>query len=396
MAAAAPGAGAGAGARGGWRVHAALVAVQLIAGLYHVVLKVVLNQPDGVPPMVFLTYRTAAAATVLALAAAAAAPRRAADALAALSGEHGAAASKARTSMLPSKQAMASFALLGLVGVAMNMMCFTAGTALTSPAVAASVQPTVPVFTFVLAICTGLDSVAPRKAGGKQKLLGMIAATLGAWVNATWLGPELISAGGQPDLAAASHSAAAGGNAIYQRMLPEETQPFAHAVGVLSLLLNCFAIAAYLSLQERLPVQDYSTVVVTAWTFALGLVPVAWLALLRTPDPLNWLLSYKELFAVMYAGAGPSAVNFFLLSYATRNVGPSITAAYLPLQPLASSTLQFLILGAPVRAGSVAGATLALFGVYLVMRGKRIAEKAAEASAARTQGSKRLGVPSRV
>jgi len=101
-------------------------------------------------------------------------------------------------------------------------------------------------------------------------------------------------------------------------MLPEETQPFAHAVGVLSLLLNCFAIAAYLSLQERLPVQDYSTVVVTAWTFALGLVPVAWLALLRTPDPLNWLLSYKELFAVMYAGAGPSAVNFFLLSYATR------------------------------------------------------------------------------
>ena len=146
---------------------------------------------------------------------------------------------------------------------------------------------------------------------------------------------------------------------------------------------------------------------------------------------------------MMYAGAGPSAVNFFLLSYATRcaaslgasaryalparripadsaaptslrvavsrcsvvaparslasrNVGPSITAAYLPLQPLASSTLQFLILGAPVRAGSVAGATLALSGVYLVMRGKRIAEKAAEASAARTQGSKRLGVPSRV
>ena len=129
-------------------------------------------------------------------------------------------------------------------------------------------------------------------------------------------------------------------------------------------------------MQERLPIKQYSPLAMTAWTFALGLLPVGWLAVLRAPDPASWMLSRRELIAVLYAGLGPSALNFFLLSYATRHSGAATTAAYLPLQPLASSTLQLLILGAPVRAGCAVGATLALAGVWLVTRGKQIASAA--------------------
>jgi O-acetylserine/cysteine efflux transporter len=117
-------------------------------------------------------------------------------------------------------------------------------------------------------------------------------------------------------------------------------------------------------------VARYGPLRTSAWAIAVGslaFLPLSLPELYRTspatiPASAWWALGYSIVFSLVVA--------YSLWYFAVGRIGPTQTAIYSNLTPVAAVIVAYLTLGEPVGKLQLVGAVVIFFGIYLVRRQK--------------------------
>lgn len=223
------------------------------------------------------------------------------------------------------KRDYARLAFYSLLGVVVNQLLFVKGLSLTTVINATLLSTTIPVFTLIISLALGHDSLSLRKA------LGILLAAAG----------------------------------VVYLLYPERSFTGDTSLGNLLIVLNSACYGAYIAISKDM-IERYGALTVITWVFVFGALltlPVGAYAFggshLSGAGVGVWL-------ALLYIVLVPTVGAYYLNAWALARVEPSTVAVYIYLQPLIAFALAPLILNERWNTRTWVASALIFSGVAVV------------------------------
>jgi drug/metabolite transporter (DMT)-like permease len=266
------------------------------------------------------------------------------------------------------------FGLSGLFGMTGGQVLYLIGVAWCGPATTAIYQPLVPVFTALLAVLTGYESVRPCNILTTAKLAGIALGSGGAIVMVVGSRRSSSTAG----------SGTAGGKQV---------------MGNLIIIGGCLSMAIYVLLQKKYvyaaPEDDerrrrwlQKPISLTAWSYCAGALSMLAISVphaCASPEILRGIPP-DILIPLAYAVFVTSALGYALITYANSVLPASVTTAFWPLQVLVATSLASYLYGEVVSMADAAGGGCVIISMLVVNRSNHLQETAAKAAQAEGEG----------
>ncbi|KAJ7959470.1 WAT1-related protein [Quillaja saponaria] len=247
----------------------------------------------------------------------------------------------------------------------------------------------IPIITFVASTIFRMEKLRLKTWAGRVKTSGAILCVAGALTTTLYKGKAFYIGHHSDD--DHSHTAAEASKNNWTR-------------GTFFLVGSCLSYTTWYMLQfELLKVFPWKYWVTTL-TCIISSVQATVVGLCLDRRKSAWMLGSKlELLTIFYSGALATAATVCLISWAIAIRGPTYPPMFNPLTLIFVAISEALILGEPIRVGTLLGMVLNIVGLYCFLWGKtkeikRLAQKnvATAAGAEVSTGIVDAGVPSTV
>ncbi|XP_059654739.1 WAT1-related protein At1g68170-like [Cornus florida] len=252
--------------------------------------------------------------------------------------------------------------LCGLFGGSLAQNLYAESLVLTSATFVSAMINLVPAITFVMAISIGLERLGFGTAAGKAKLVGTVIGISGAMLLTFYKGVEINLWSTNFDLLHHhdGHVAVQGHPKSGNRVL-----------GAFLVVCSCFSIALGLIIQAKM-VQKYPChYSSTALISVMGAIQATIFALCVEKDWTQWKLGWNiRLMTIFYSGIVATGLTITLTAWCVRMRGPLFASVFSPLMLVLVAIACSLLLDEKLHLGSVLGAVVIVFGLYVVLWGK--------------------------
>ncbi|XP_035832512.1 WAT1-related protein At2g39510 isoform X2 [Helianthus annuus] len=249
--------------------------------------------------------------------------------------------------------------LLGLLGPVIDQNLLFGGMKFTTVTFAAAMRNIVPVITFVMALIVRLETVKMKSLHSQGKILGTLVTVGGAMMMTLIRGPSI-------------RFPWTNDHTLHHQTSVNTFNTQDQLKGSLMVTASCFSWASFLIVQaltlKSYPAElSFATLVCMIGALEGSLLVVVAERANASVWSINWDI---KLLAEIYSGILCSGCAYYISGVVMQDKGPVFVAVFSPLGLVFVAILGSTILAEKLNLGSVLGAVIIVFGLYLVLWGK--------------------------
>ncbi|TVU33722.1 hypothetical protein EJB05_25555, partial [Eragrostis curvula] len=252
-----------------------------------------------------------------------------------------------------------------LLGAGLSQYTFFYGLKFTTATFAITFANMAPVITFLIAIVLRLESLNMKSKAGASKILGTLMSFGGVMLLSLYRGMAVTHRSTSAAALRSGHQTTAASSQGNKDMK-------SWMLGTIALLANCLCFSFWLLLQTRVTEKYPALYSSTAFMFFISTLQAGALTAMIERQASVWIVTRKlDIVTIFYGGIMASGVCYVIMTWCVQKRGPVFTAAFIPINQIMVAIIDFFFLHEQIYLGSVLGSLLMIFGLYLLLWGKK-------------------------